>query len=71
MTEKLFTGTLNKNQKSKNQYPNVCFDLDFIAKKNAFVRTGSFLKRYEIEITEKHLGSQRYIGLHYLVTKSE
>ena len=55
---------MNVSKDACHQNPNVCFDLDFIAKKNAFVRTGSSLKRYEIQITEKHLGSQRYIGLH-------
>ena len=30
------------------QNRNVCFDLDFIAKMNAFLQTGSSEKRYEI-----------------------
>ena len=32
------------------QNPNVCFDLDFIAKKNDILQTGSSYKRNEIKL---------------------
>ena len=35
------------------QNPNSCFDLDFIAKKNVFLRTGSSNKRSEFLFAEK------------------
>ena len=46
---------------------NVCFDLEFIAKRNAFLRTGSSERRSEIRTAEKHQEGQRDIDYLQLV----
>ena len=43
---------MNVSKDACYQNPNFCFDLGCIVKKNAFLKTGSSRKRYEIKITE-------------------